>query len=94
MNDNNIIIRKSIVSDLEELINFGKESFTKTFGHLYPTEDLIAYLNESYHNDKFLKYIEDNNKYSLYIAINKDNNNNNNNDKIVGYILILNEINH
>ena len=75
-----IIIRKSIASDLDEVVAFGKQSFTETFGHLYPEEDLVTYLNSSYHNDKFLNYIEDNNKYGLYIAIDDD--------KIVGYILV------
>jgi ribosomal protein S18 acetylase RimI-like enzyme len=77
--DNCVMIRKSIRNDLDELIVFGKESFTETFGHLYPKVDLIHYLNESYHNDKFMDYIENNNKYGCFVAI--DNN------KIVGYIL-------
>jgi len=74
-----VIIRKANNDDINELIEFGKLTFTKTFGHLYPSEDLNNYLNESYSNDRFLTYIN-NDKYFTYIAINNDN-------IIIGYII-------
>ena len=73
------VIRKATIDDVNELIEFGKQTFTKTFGHLYPSEDLNNYLNESYSNDKFMTYIN-NDKYFTYIAINNDN-------IIIGYII-------
>lgn len=35
-------------ADLSDLSRLGRETFTHTFGHLYPAEDLAAYLDKAY----------------------------------------------
>lgn len=75
-----IIIRRSIISDIDDLIEFGASTFTDTFGHLYPPADLKSYLLESYSQEKFQPFIENKEQYLCYIALVAN--------KIVGYILV------
>jgi GNAT superfamily N-acetyltransferase len=42
------LIRRATPSDAETLANVGKATFAETFGHLYPPEDLAAFLTEVY----------------------------------------------
>lgn len=43
-----VIYRPAVAEDAAALARFAAESFTATFGHLYPPEDLAAFLAESY----------------------------------------------
>jgi diamine N-acetyltransferase len=42
------VLRRATPADVEALSLIGKETFTETFGHLYPPEDLEAYLPPAY----------------------------------------------
>ena len=45
MNDTaQLVIRPATVADAENLADLGAETFTETFGHLYPPEDLREFL--------------------------------------------------
>lgn len=46
------IIRRAAPADVETLSNIGAETFTETFGHLYPPEDLAAFLEDAYGLEK------------------------------------------
>ena len=41
-------IRRATPADADTLSSLGARTFTETFGHLYPTEDLEAYLASAY----------------------------------------------
>ena len=41
-------IRRAVVADAEALSTLAALTFTETFGHLYPPEDLAAFLAEAY----------------------------------------------
>jgi diamine N-acetyltransferase len=43
-----VIIRRAGTSDAETLARIGRETFTETFGHLYPAHDLAAFLDKAY----------------------------------------------
>jgi GNAT superfamily N-acetyltransferase len=42
------VIRRATPADAEALAAIGASTFTETFGHLYPPEDLAAFLAEAY----------------------------------------------
>jgi GNAT superfamily N-acetyltransferase len=42
------IIRRAAPADAETLARIGAETFVETFGHLYPPEDLAAFLAKAY----------------------------------------------
>jgi ribosomal protein S18 acetylase RimI-like enzyme len=42
------VIRRATIADAEALAAIGAATFTETFGHLYPAEDLRAFLAEAY----------------------------------------------
>ncbi|MFM8374943.1 MAG: GNAT family N-acetyltransferase [Phenylobacterium sp.] len=42
------LIRRAGPADAETLARIGRETFVETFGHLYPAEDLAAYLASAY----------------------------------------------
>jgi ribosomal protein S18 acetylase RimI-like enzyme len=42
------VIRRALPADAEALAAIGAQTFTDTFGHLYPPEDLAAFLAEAY----------------------------------------------
>lgn len=44
------LIRTAEVADVDALVRLGAETFSDTFGHLYPAEDLVAFLEEA-HSD-------------------------------------------
>jgi diamine N-acetyltransferase len=46
---------------IEQLIEFGKASFTRTFGHLYTEADLTAYLENEYIVENFSYWIHNEN---------------------------------
>jgi Acetyltransferases len=45
---NDAVIRRAGPADAETLSALGARTFTETFGHLYPPQDLAAYLAEAY----------------------------------------------
>ena len=45
--DEKYIFRTAETSDIDSLIEFGRQEFSRTFGHLYAQEDLMAYLRDS-----------------------------------------------
>lgn len=46
-----VIIRRADAGDIETLARVGRATFTETFGHLYPPEDLAIFLNDAYGTD-------------------------------------------
>lgn len=52
-------IRRATLADAEALSRIGAETFTETFGHLYPPEDLSAFLEAAYAVDKSRRDLED-----------------------------------
>jgi GNAT superfamily N-acetyltransferase len=43
-----VIIRRAGPDDIQTLSQVGRDTFTETFGHLYPPEDLSTFLNSAY----------------------------------------------
>lgn len=43
-----LTIRRAVPGDAEALSRLAEHTFTETFGHLYPPEDLRAFLDEAY----------------------------------------------
>lgn len=41
-------IRRATVEDAQVLSDLAARTFTETFGHLYPPEDLAAFLADAY----------------------------------------------
>jgi ribosomal protein S18 acetylase RimI-like enzyme len=42
------VIRRAVAADAEALSKIGAETFCETFAHLYPPEDLAAFLKDAY----------------------------------------------
>lgn len=53
------IIRRASLDDAEALSRIGAETFTETFGHLYPPEDLAAFLDAAYGLEKTRRDLAD-----------------------------------
>lgn len=53
------VIRRARPEDAEALSKIGRDTFVETFGHLYPPNDLVAFLEEAYSIDKSRKDIAD-----------------------------------
>ncbi|MGO3126459.1 MAG: GNAT family N-acetyltransferase [Luteimonas sp.] len=47
-----MIIRRATVEDADRLSTLAARTFTETFGHLYPPEDLAFFLRDAYAADK------------------------------------------
>lgn len=47
-----LTIRRATPADAEALSRIGAETFTETFGHMYPPEDLSAFLDTAYAVEK------------------------------------------
>jgi GNAT superfamily N-acetyltransferase len=43
-----IVVRRALAEDAEALAALGAETFVETFGHLYPPEDIAAFLGQAY----------------------------------------------
>ena len=50
-------IRRATLKDAEVLAELGGATFADTFGHLYPPEDLEAFLDEAYAADTFEAFL-------------------------------------
>lgn len=79
LNLNDYSIRRANRSDINALISFGKNEFTRTFGHLYPPSELDSYLDDDYTVEKYLNWISDS-SFLLLLSDNKDG-------VLVGYVL-------
>ena len=54
-----LTIRRATPADAEALSRIGAETFTETFGHLYPPEDLVDFLEAAYAVEKSRRDLED-----------------------------------
>jgi ribosomal protein S18 acetylase RimI-like enzyme len=59
-------IRRAIAADAAALSAIGRETFTLTFGHLYPPEDLAAFLEDSHSAAAYAKLLADP-RYGLWL---------------------------
>ena len=59
-------IRRATAADAAALSRIGRETFTITFGHLYPPEDLAAFLDESHSETAYAKLLADP-RYGLWL---------------------------
>ena len=50
-------IRRATVSDAEALAEIGSTTFVDTFGHMYPPQDLEAFLEEAYDASTFEAFL-------------------------------------
>lgn len=53
------VIRRAVAADAEALSRIGAETFRETFAHLYPPEDLAAFLEAAYDLDKTRRDLAD-----------------------------------
>ena len=60
-------IRRAGPKDAAVLAEVGRETFVETFAHLYPPEDLAAFLAQAYSADAFSNYLDDP-EHGLWIA--------------------------
>jgi len=54
-----LAIRRAGPADAEALSRIGERTFADTFGHLYPAEDLEAFLAESHAPQDYVRYAAD-----------------------------------
>ena len=54
-----LAIRRASAADAERLSRVGIDTFTETFGHLYPPEDLASFLDESHSPQAYARYLDD-----------------------------------
>ncbi|TCJ40970.1 GNAT family N-acetyltransferase [Parafrankia sp. BMG5.11] len=52
-------LRSATAADVDELVAFSRQSFTRAFGHLYAAEDLAAFLDEYRSPARFAAIIAD-----------------------------------
>lgn len=60
-------LRRAVASDADALTALGRETFTATFGHLYPAEDLSAFLDAAHTPAQYAAWTADP-AYGLWIA--------------------------
>jgi len=60
-------IRRAGPDDAQSLAEVGRDTFVETFAHLYPPEDLAAFLAASYSPEAFAGYLRDP-EHGLWIA--------------------------
>ncbi|MBM0105465.1 GNAT family N-acetyltransferase [Steroidobacter sp. S1-65] len=61
-------IRRATVDDAAVLAELGATTFTETFGHLYPPEDLQDFLGKSHSTDSWRRSLSDPNK-AVWLAV-------------------------
>ncbi len=72
------LIRRAVAQDAPALTEVGRVSFTETFGHLYPPQDLNAYLHSAHTDEAYAGWIA-NSAYGVWVA--------ESGGKVVGYAL-------
>ena len=60
------VLRRARATDAETLTTLGRETFIATFGHLYPPEDLAAFLDEAHTPERYAAWADDP-AYGLWI---------------------------
>lgn len=60
------LIRRATDADAAALARIGAKTFTITFGHLYPSEDLAAFLEDSHSQASYAKLLGDP-RYGLWL---------------------------
>ena len=73
-------VRLATIDDVTPLVPFCRQSFTDTFGYLYPPKDLEDYLSETYTRDNYEGFIRGDNNNRLWVAYKGD--------ELIGYILV------
>lgn len=64
---NNPVVRRATLDDVRALAALGAQTFTETFGHLYPPEDLQSFLTGSHSVDAWNRKFADPNN-AVWIA--------------------------
>lgn len=83
-------LRRAEARDVGALQEFGREAFTRTFGHCYPPEELDFFLSgPAYDADTFLGWIAEADKHHVLLAVEVESadGTSNDSDRIVGYSL-------
>jgi ribosomal protein S18 acetylase RimI-like enzyme len=62
----NLMIRRAVPADAQALSALATQTFTETFGHLYPPEDLEFFLRETYSVEAHAKLLNDSN-YAFWL---------------------------
>ena len=55
----NFVVRRARTNDAAEIARLAESTFTETFGHLYPPEDLTSYLASAYTPEACLATLAD-----------------------------------
>jgi diamine N-acetyltransferase len=66
-NESQVTIRRATPDDAATLADLGAATFTETFGHLYPPEDLQAFLVQSHSVDAWARTLADSQR-AVWIA--------------------------
>ncbi|HVR81246.1 MAG TPA: GNAT family N-acetyltransferase [Luteimonas sp.] len=61
-----LAIRRAAIADADTLCRVASRTFTETFGHLYPDEDLQSFLRESYSSKAYARYLDDD-AYAIWL---------------------------
>jgi ribosomal protein S18 acetylase RimI-like enzyme len=69
MNSNSHFIRRTTVDDAPSLAKLGAKTFTDTFGHLYPPEDLQTFLSNTHSVDAWVRALEDHDRTVLVAVL-------------------------
>lgn len=59
-------IRRAVPDDAQALSDVGRRTFVEAFGHLYPAEDLEAFLADSHSVDAYARYLG-NDAYAVWL---------------------------
>jgi ribosomal protein S18 acetylase RimI-like enzyme len=70
------VIRRASPCDAEALAAIGRDTFVETFGHLYPREDLQAFLADAYHVESTRAELDDAEKAAWLVEAD---------DEVIGY---------
>ena len=62
-----LVIRRAGTEDAEALAEVGRDTFTETFAHLYPPQDLDHFLSTAYAPEAFAPYL-DADGHALWLA--------------------------
>jgi ribosomal protein S18 acetylase RimI-like enzyme len=54
-----LAIRRAVAADADVLSRIGRRTFADAFGHLYPAEDLEAFLEDSHAPQAYARYLAD-----------------------------------
>jgi ribosomal protein S18 acetylase RimI-like enzyme len=66
-----LAIRRATSDDARALSEIGARTFIETFGHMYPTEDLQVFLDESHSPGVYARYLADDD-YALWLLADGD----------------------